>query len=104
MSVQKRTVRLPRGTSAPMLPFWYLGAASSGRIRAVKASVTAQWAALDHHFRREAKVVDYFRHTGADTVVWMWKIQTNEDGKRLSQFERDALIERHYELFGTWPN
>jgi len=70
----------------------------------VKASVTAQWAALDHHFRQEAKVVDYFRHTGADTVVWMWKTQTNEDGKRLSQFERDALIERHCELFGTWPN
>jgi hypothetical protein len=33
----------------------------------------------------------------------MWKSQTNEDGKRLSKFERDALIERHCELFGTWP-
>jgi hypothetical protein len=34
----------------------------------------------------------------------MWKSQTNEDGKHLSQFERDALIERHCELFGTWPD
>jgi len=34
----------------------------------------------------------------------MWKSQTNEDGKRLSQFERHALIERHCELFGTWPD
>jgi len=28
----------------------------------------------------------------------------NEHGIPLSQFERDALIERHCELFGTWPN
>jgi len=34
----------------------------------------------------------------------MWKTQTNEDGVHLSQFERDALIERHCELFGTWPD
>ena len=34
----------------------------------------------------------------------MWKSQTNEGGHSLSQFERDALIERHCELFGTWPD
>src|SRR5262249_36275510 len=37
---------------------------------------------------------------GAHAVPRMWKSQTNEDGKRLSKFERDALIERHCELFG----
>jgi len=25
------------------------------------------------------------------------------DGEHLSQFEREALIERHCELFGIWP-
>jgi hypothetical protein len=34
----------------------------------------------------------------------MWRSQTKEDGERLSKTERDALIERHCELFGTWPD
>jgi hypothetical protein len=33
----------------------------------------------------------------------MWKSQTNEHGEPLTQFEREALIERHCELFGMWP-
>jgi hypothetical protein len=33
----------------------------------------------------------------------MWRHQINEDGDCLSQFERHALIERHCELFGIWP-
>jgi hypothetical protein len=33
----------------------------------------------------------------------MWASQTNEDGTPLTQFEREALIERHCELFGVWP-
>jgi hypothetical protein len=37
-------------------------------------------------------------------VVRMWRSQTNEAGDRLSKFERDALVERHCELFGTWPD
>jgi len=70
----------------------------------VKKSLAAQWAALDNHFRRHAKLIDRFRYADADAVARMWKSQTNEDGKRLSPFERDALIERHCELFGTWPH
>jgi hypothetical protein len=34
----------------------------------------------------------------------MWRNQTNEGGNRLTEFEREALIERHCELFGTWPD
>jgi hypothetical protein len=34
----------------------------------------------------------------------MWRSQTNERGSPLSKFEREALIERHCELFGTWPD
>jgi hypothetical protein len=69
----------------------------------VKASVAAHWAALDDHFRRHAKVVDRFRHADAREVARMWASQRNEAGERLSQYERDSLIERHCELFGTWP-
>jgi hypothetical protein len=64
----------------------------------------AHWAALNAHFRHHAKLVRHFRDAGTDAVVRMWKNQTNEYGKHLSQFERDALIERHCELFGTWPD
>jgi hypothetical protein len=66
-------------------------------------SVAAQWAALDDHFREHAKQIQRFRHMGRSAVRQMWNSQTNEDGNRLSQHERDALIERHCELFGTWP-
>jgi hypothetical protein len=37
-------------------------------------------------------------------AVRMWKSQSSEHGDRLSQCERDALIERHCELFGPWPD
>lgn len=69
----------------------------------MKLSVAAQWAALDDHFQQHAKQIQRFRHARADAVARMWKHQINENGVCLSQFERDALIERHCELFGTWP-
>ena len=69
----------------------------------MRASLSARWAALDVHFRRHAEAVNHFRFAGPGAVVRMWKNQATEDGKRLSQFEREALIERHCELFGTWP-
>jgi hypothetical protein len=70
----------------------------------VNTSVTTQWAVLDDHFRNRATVVNRFRHANAQAIARKWKTQTNEDGRRLSEFERDALNERHCELFGTWPN
>jgi len=66
-------------------------------------SLAAQWAALEEHFQRHAKLVARFRETGRDAVVAMWEGQVNEDGTPLSEFEREALIERYCELFGTWP-
>jgi hypothetical protein len=33
----------------------------------------------------------------------MWLTQTNEHGEALSQFDRQAPIERYCELFGIWP-
>src|SRR5262249_9605342 len=49
-----------------------------------------------HH----AGVVDRFRAADCDGVLSMWRSQTNEDGQYLSSFEREALIERHCQLFG----
>jgi hypothetical protein len=71
--------------------------------RAVGTSLIAHWAALEEHFQRHAQVVGHFRNAGPEAVVRMWNTQTNEDGDHLSRFEREALIERHCELFGTWP-
>jgi hypothetical protein len=65
--------------------------------------VATHWATLDRHFERHVRLVEHFRDAGPDAVVRMWQSQTNEDGKRLTQFEREALRERHCELFGIWP-
>jgi len=70
----------------------------------MQRSLAAEWAALDGHFEHHAKLVDRFREADRVAVVRMWRSQTNEYGIRLSQFEREALIERHCELFGTWPD
>src|SRR5262249_7677856 len=69
----------------------------------MKPSIAAQWAALDDHFQHHVRLVERFKEAGPDAVSHMWASQTNEGGKRLSEFEREALIERHCELFGTWP-
>jgi len=70
----------------------------------MQRSLVAEWAALAGHFEHHAKLVDRFRSADRDAVVCMWRSQTNECGNRLSEFEREALIERHCELFGTWPD
>jgi hypothetical protein len=62
-----------------------------------------QWQLLEEHFRHHASLVEHFKDASAPAVVLMWKTGTNQAGKRLSQFERDALVERHCELFGSWP-
>jgi len=66
-------------------------------------SLAVQRAFLDHHFKHHARMVHRFRGADRDAVIRMWRRQTNEDGERLSQFEREALIERYCELFGIWP-
>ena len=70
----------------------------------MKGAVAAQWAALDAHFQEHVNAVDRFRYADAEAVLRMWLSGINEHGECLSQFERDALIERHCELFGTWPD
>jgi hypothetical protein len=77
---------------------------SAGECAAVESFVVAEWAALEQHFRHHATLVNRFRHANGPAVLRMWMTQTNGAGKRLSQFEREALVERHCELFGTWPD
>jgi hypothetical protein len=64
---------------------------------------SAQWTELEEHFRHHATLVRRFDRANAQLVLRMWKTSRNEFGRRLSSFEREALIERHCELFGTWP-
>jgi exonuclease VII small subunit len=61
------------------------------------------WLALDRHFAHHAEQVARFSGAKRSAVRRMWKTQTNEYGQPLSEFERAALIERHCELFGVWP-
>jgi hypothetical protein len=67
------------------------------------AAAEDYWEALDRHFCHQAQQLDRFRRAGRGAVRRMWVRQTNERGEPLSPSEREALIERHCELFGTWP-
>jgi len=61
------------------------------------------WAQLDRHFGHHALLIGRFRHADRAAVLRMWKAGLNEYGSPLSCFERDALVERHCALFGSWP-
>ena len=65
--------------------------------------LAAHWAALAHQFEYHAKLLVRFRAASQTAVVRMWKSQANENGEPLSQFEREALVERYCALFGMWP-
>jgi len=69
----------------------------------VRLLQAAAWAALDDHFQYHVRLAECFRDAGREAVTFMWTSLTNECGKQLSQFARDALRERHCELFGTRP-
>ena len=64
----------------------------------------AQWDVLHCHFEYHAKLIARFKEASRVAVQHMWRSQTNERGSPLSKFEREALIERHCELFGTWSD
>ena len=70
----------------------------------MKGPSAAQWDVLDCHFEYHARLVARFKEAGHVAVRQMWRTQINEGGAALTQFEREALIERHCELFGAWPD
>ena len=61
------------------------------------------WAQLEEHFQHHAALINRFRNTPPRAVLRMWEAGTNEIGKPLTPCERHALVERHCELFGSWP-
>jgi hypothetical protein len=61
------------------------------------------WQMLERHFAHHKALVTRFRAADAPLVRRMWQTQTNEAGAPLSADERQALRERHCELFGSWP-
>jgi len=68
-----------------------------------QSSSTATWAHLQEHFRLHKLMLDRFQRAGPAAVLRMWRTQTNELGVPLTAFEREALVERHYLLFGVQP-
>jgi hypothetical protein len=58
---------------------------------------------LETHFCKHVAVVERFRRANRSAVLRMWREGTNERGEPLTAFEREALVERHCELFGSWP-
>jgi len=70
-----------------------------------RAKATArEWTRLQQHFCHHASLVERFRQAGPSSVVNMWRTGRNEAGELMSQFEREALMERYCELFGGWPS
>jgi len=65
--------------------------------------LSTHWLSLEQHFAHHAEQVARFGTANRSSVRRMWKTQANEHGEPLSDFEREALIERHCELFGIWP-
>jgi hypothetical protein len=63
----------------------------------------SEWAKLEQHFGHHALRIARFRNAGPTAVLSMLRSGRNERGNLLSTFEREALVERHCEIFGTWP-
>ena len=63
----------------------------------------SEWARLEEHFTYHASLVDRFRAAGPSAVLGMVQSGRNERGQILSAFEREALVKRHCEMFGYWP-
>ena len=61
------------------------------------------WAELEDHFQYQTLLLQRFAQASPSTVLRMWGMGTNELGRPLSTFEREALVERHCLAFGHWP-
>jgi hypothetical protein len=68
-----------------------------------RPTVPSDWALLEDHFSYHASLVARFRGAGPEAVLGMVQSGRNERGQILSAFEREALVERHCEIFGCWP-
>ena len=55
-------------------------------------SADAAWSRIEAHFRHHAALVRRFKSTNAVDAARMWQRGSNEQGKPLSPFEREALL------------
>jgi hypothetical protein len=67
------------------------------------ARTQCEWERLERHFHYHGLLLARFRTAGPSLVLGMVRSGRNEHGLALSAFERAALVERHCEIFGTWP-
>ena len=61
-------------------------------------ALAEEWAWQAEHAKQEAAIATYFDHVGPLGLIAMW-----ESGKKLSDFEFQALVERWLAVFGDWP-
>ena len=66
-------------------------------------ALAASWEVEYAESQRSGALMARFQSASANDVIKMWETGTNEHGRKLSQFEFGALIERWCELFGTLP-
>ena len=70
-----------------------------GTMNGPRPMLQSEWARLEEHFAHHASLVDRFSAAGPPAVLGMVRSGRNERGQVLSAFEREALVERHCELF-----
>jgi predicted DNA-binding transcriptional regulator AlpA len=62
-----------------------------------------EWAARGKDELHSLAVCTHFDHVGPGELIKMWESGKRLDGKRLSQFETQALAERWCAVFGELP-
>lgn len=63
----------------------------------------ADWQVQYDQHQRDAALTARFQGASAGEVVKIWETGKNEHGRKLSQFEFGAIVERWCELFGSLP-
>ena len=63
----------------------------------------ADWEAQRDQYDRDNALATWFQGASVSEVIKMWETGKNEHGRKLSQFEFGALVERWIEVFGTLP-
>ena len=66
-------------------------------------ALATDWEAEYARYERNAAISARFQHASASEVIKMWETGKNEDGRKLNQFEFEALVERWCELFRALP-
>jgi prophage regulatory protein len=66
-------------------------------------ALAERWEAMAEDLRDAASLLSRFSNASPSEVIRMWETGKNEDGRRLTKFEGQALLERWCQLFGCFP-